>query len=234
MSLILGIIIGGVIIVGLAVFGITAGAFGLAMGTKKDDPNHELKLQAENALLEKQQQVKQLSSKISVMEMDAKRLDDKIAQLDSEMEACQNRAQTFVNEGNEQQARVEITKKENLRKQRDSLSEKTQEYRNSILRMRDIQNNLDAELVQLEMRKNEAMLDMSLAQTDNNANSAIADLEKRAQYEKDYNEAMQELNGISAMQGASANEYVTSGTVDSAVVDAELEKLRSSQSVSGS
>ena len=197
----------GCVVVGAVVVLLVIAIVIIAFATNKDDPDTELKAGANQVISDRKKQLSKLKSQASIMKMNVSSTKSKIKSLDARIELCEKNAEKYVAAGDDDNARSEITKKQELAANRETLIKSRENYDNSLAEIQRAIDSLECEIAELGNRRDSAMTKMKIAKVNQNVagmddgsaldEDAFDKLDEKAQYEEDYAESMKELNRTS-------------------------------------
>ena len=193
----------GLLIFGGVIIAIVIAVVIISLIAMKKDGDDGLKMEAKQFIREKKSQVNKLKSQVTVLKMKKSQLQTKINDIDRRIEGCTLEAENLVAKGDDAAARLQLEKKQELLSGRELYVKNMQEYDTLLDQLEASVEKLECEIVNDNSRMDSAISRMKLADSmkqDNGSDStdgedSISKLEENALYEKDYQDAMRELNG---------------------------------------
>lgn len=194
----------------------------------KTDEHQSTKASVYQNIAERNQQLAKLKSSQVVLNMDYKRLKDRIADTDRKIDMCNTNAEKYLREGKEKLAKDELAKKQNLLKSRESLDATAKGYQENLTQLDALISKLSTEIAEMEQRRDSANAKIKMAEakksmygyTDistGSGNDSLSEYEKQAQYQVDYLEAVKKLEKDLSDNGLPFDKYEDGG--EQAVVE---------------
>lgn len=166
------------------------------------DENSNVKADVASLIRTKEQEISKLKSKVAIAKLDVKKVFKDIAKLEEKIEECDKKSEECVAAGNEEGARQVLTTKSLYNDQRDRLLETVSSYERTISDSNNRITALQNEILDLQNRRDDALSMLNDANAIKNGQAASLDkLEEDAQFQKDYAEALKELEEKQSMAG---------------------------------
>lgn len=193
-------------VVGVGAVLLTIAVFVAAIMASKDKGEGNDKAEINKVVTDRRAQLSKLKSRAMVLKLDLDKYTGKLADIDKKIKECDEAAEKYVLAGDDNKAKEELAKKQSLVRSREPIAASEAEYAKLYEEIMKNVEILENNVSSLESRRDAALTKLDIAKTQQELGTfgggtsevdkeLLEQLEAKAQYEKDYADALKQLNG---------------------------------------